>query len=119
MNIWRYRLSGIAAGPIVGGALVLGITACDSQAGTVSAEAEVYKRADQLYVTHDAGSGVTCWSRNANSATLSCLPDWMMIRPEPLKPTAIWPAGEPCHDDAICIGFDKRRRALAGDGAPQ
>lgn len=78
MKLWHYRCLGGMAGIAVGGILVLGLTSCDSQASTESAEAQIYASAAQLNVTHDATNGVTCWSRYGYPQTLSCLPDWML-----------------------------------------
>lgn len=102
MKLWQYRLSGITAGLVVGSILVLGLTSCDSQAGPVSAEAEVFKTAAQLNVTHDATNSVTCWSRYGYPATLTCLPDWMLTpaerRPVMLQPCTVAQNAEPCID---------------------
>jgi hypothetical protein len=81
MKLWHYRCLGGMAGIVVGGALVLALTSCDSQAELAGTEAETYARADQLSVTHDATRGVTCWSRYGYPDTLSCLPDWMLDAP--------------------------------------
>lgn len=87
MKRWHYRCLGGMAGIVVGGILVLGLTSCDSQASTESAEAQIYASAAQLNVTHDATNGVTCWSRYGYPQTLSCLPDWMLT-PAQRKPVA-------------------------------
>jgi hypothetical protein len=35
-----------------------------------------------LVVTRDKANGVTCWSPSDYDRSLSCLPDWMLDRPE-------------------------------------
>lgn len=140
MQIWKYRTAGALAGLFVGVPLVLALTACDggpigdaakalrdktdfdhARQRLVDKNAQTYHRADQLYVTHDADNGVTCWSRYSYAETLSCLPDWMLT-PAARKPVAIeptYPTGRACDGNEVCIGMDSRRRALAGNGVAQ
>lgn len=87
MKLWKARAAGSLGGVIVGGLMVLAMTSCDSQAGAASTEAEIYKRSDQLYVTHDPVNSVTCWTRYGTTSNLSCLPDWMLT-PAQRKPLA-------------------------------
>lgn len=134
MKLWQYRLSGIAAGLVVGSILVLGLTACDSQAGTRTSPPRPF---DGATVQHDDQRAVTCWvysNPNAREGGISCLPDWMLtpVKPKPVsdeclvkdigkseacdRQLAVWPTGGLCLGNETCIAFDKRRRALAGDG---
>lgn len=144
MKLWQYRLSGIAAGLVVGSILVLGLTACDSQAGTRTSPPRPF---DGATVQHDDQRAVTCWvysSPNAREGGISCLPDWMLtpVKPKPVAdkclikdlgeseacirlfaesepqqlPAPTWPTGRACDGNTVCIGMDSRRRALAGDG---
>lgn len=150
MKLWQYRLSGIAAGLVVGSILVLGLTACDAQTdqrptnpdGTFVRDkhpqrATVFNGGSTplLEIMHDDDRSVTCWARKGyQESSLACLPDWMLtpVKRKPVtdeclakdvgkseacdRQLAVWPTGDLCLGNETCIAFDKRRRALAGDG---
>lgn len=86
MQMWKWRLAGIAGGLLTGVPLVLALTACDMPNSQAAAETKTYHVTGDLAVMRDAEHGVTCWSRYGyTGTTLSCLPDWMLT-PAQRKP---------------------------------